>query len=83
MLKLKKHHTLSLPSVFLPAHRMTLSPVVSEEDELLQSIEREQSAHDDNWTLEQRPDTEELTSYWDTVEKDIANDPEWITFSDE
>lgn len=83
MLKLKKHHTITIPSFLTPAHHMQMSPVTSDDDELIDSIDNDQRNHDDNWTLEQRPDTEELTSYWNTVEKDIANDPQWIRFDDD
>lgn len=75
MLTLKHHHQLHFPT--LSATRpLRMSPVVSEDDELI-------SSDDDHWTLEQRPDTDELSRYWNRVEADIASDPEWIHFDDD
>ena len=84
MLKLSKHHYLSLPNFgpVLP-HSMRLAPVVDDTDELTQAIIHDPIDHDDNWELSERPDTTELVSYWEHVEEDVRNDPEWKKLSDE
>lgn len=83
MLKLKKHYTPSLPTMLLGSRRLAMSPVLSEDDELIEAIDGEKQTHDDNWTLDPVPDTDELSQYWNTVESDIENDPEWIKFDDD
>jgi len=57
---------------------MQLSSQEPENDELIQAIDDETVTSDDNWQLEERPDTKELTQYWDKVEDDIEHDPQWI-----
>lgn len=75
MLTLKKHHHFSLPSLGT-SRPMRLSPVVNDDD-LMTSVD---GADNDHWTLEQRPDTDELDRYWNRVEADIAADPTWVHF---
>lgn len=79
MLKLSKHHYLSLPEFGLSMPRkMQLEPIpVDDGDELTQAISRDSAEHDDNWELSERPDTNELESYWQHVEADMQSDPEW------
>lgn len=75
MLKMSKHHYLSLPEFGLHmSHPMKLAPIPSDNDELARSIERDPVDHDDNWELSERPDTTELASYWQHVEEDLLND---------
>lgn len=38
--------------------------------------------NDDNFDLREPIDETELDNFWDEVEKDIHNDPEWFTFSE-
>ncbi|HTK39690.1 MAG TPA: hypothetical protein VL362_02390 [Patescibacteria group bacterium] len=83
MLTLKKRRHIHFPSIALGAHQLQMSPILSEDDELIEAIDNQTDANDDNWSLEPVPDTIELTKYWQTVEHDIAKDPEWITFSDD
>lgn len=84
MLKLSKHHYLSLPDFgsVLP-HSMHLESVVNDSDALTQAILHDPIDHDDNWELVERPDMRELTSYWEQVEHDLLTDPEWQPLSNE
>ncbi len=81
MLQIKKHHSFSLPSLTTATHRLAMSPVVSEDDELIHDIDTADS--DDVWTLDPTPDTQELSRYWTTVERDLQNDPDWVNFAEE
>jgi len=38
--------------------------------------------NDDIFDLKEQIDENELDNFWDEVEKDIHNDPEWFTFSE-
>lgn len=49
---------------------MQLSPVISEPDELIRAIEEEAIRHDDNWTLEASPDSDQLDQSWDAILRD-------------
>jgi hypothetical protein len=77
MLKISKHHYLSLPDlgIGLP-HPMQLASIPDDDDELAKAIDRDPALHDDNWELSERPDTTELESYWQHVEEDMQNDPD-------
>lgn len=79
MLKMSKHHYLSLPefSFHLP-HQMKLAPVHEDADSLAQAIANDPIDHDDNWQLSERPDSGELESYWTHVEDDLRKDPEGL-----
>ncbi len=82
MLKIKK--ALHLPvSISKRSTQLALSSVSSEDDELIQAIESDQRVHDDDWTLTPVPDANDLENYWDKVERDIENDPEWFKFADD
>lgn len=83
MLKLKHTHHLELPHISLTNHKMELSPVRIDNDELTQAIVEDPVAHDDTWELAERPDTEELTQFWSEVEADVAQDPEWFKFNED
>lgn len=84
MLKIRKkflpHLTFTLP--FTTA-QLQLSPVVSEDDELIQDIENDSIKKGGNWTLSDDPDVEGLERYWNNVQNDIANDPEWFHFAED
>ena len=56
----------------------TLSPVVSEDDELIQAIEADT---EEAWQLEATPDTRALDQFWSGVEEDLTNDPQWFSFA--
>ena len=77
MLKISKHHYLSLPDLGLGLTRpMRLAPIPADDgDDLTRSIGRDPELHDDNWELSERPDTSELESYWQHVEEDMEKDP--------
>lgn len=83
MLKLKHKHHLDFPHITLSASPMQLSAVPVDDDELSQAIVNDPVAHDDIWELSERPDMGELTKFWSDVETDVANDPEWFTFSED
>lgn len=38
--------------------------------------------NNDNFDLKEQIDENELDSFWENVEKDIQNDPEWFNFSE-
>lgn len=52
------------------AHKMALSPVYSERDELIQAIDTEAQRHDDQWQLEATPDADSLEQFWRSVDID-------------
>lgn len=81
MLKIKQKFHLSLPHPSLP-HKLQFSPIEPEDDELIEAINGEMTETDDDWQLDERPDTNQLTQYWDKVEDDIQHDPKWIKVED-
>lgn len=83
MLKIRKRFLPHFSLSALATSDPQLSPVISEDDELIQDIENDSVKTDDNWTLSDDPDVEGLKKYWDTVEQDIANDPEWFHFAED
>ena len=84
MLQIKQKLHLKFPRFRFGSQReITFAPVLDDDDELTQAISNEQFQHDDEWVLDERPDTSRLSAYWAEVENDIAHDPEWTTFSDE
>ena len=85
MLHIKRSHHLYFPHIQItPLHNMQLStvPVDDGDDELSRAIVADPIEHDNNWELAERPDTGELKAFWDNVEKDVKNDPEWFRFID-
>lgn len=85
MLKIKQKFHIPLPhftGTGLLPHAMQLSSEEPENDELIEAINEEAVMHDDEWKLEERPDTKELTQYWNKVEDDIEHDPQWIQVDD-
>ncbi len=83
MLKMKHKHHLDFPHITLSAHQMELSAVPIDNDELTQAIIDDPVTHDDVWELSERPDSTELTQFWDEVQADVASDPEWFKFSED
>lgn len=84
MLKIKQTFHLSLPHLRLRrSQSVQFTQVIDDTDELTQAIVTDPAAHDDEWELDERPDTSQLEAYWDEVEDDIEHDPKWIKFSDE
>ena len=81
MLKLKHHF--HLPNITFDAHPpLELEPIpVDDGDELTQAIAADPIDHDDNWTLEERPDQTELESFWSEVTNDLKKDPDWTDFA--
>lgn len=82
MLKIKQKFHLSLPRFSLWPHTLQFSPPSPENDELIEAIDTETAERDDDWQLEERPDTTALTQYWEKVEDDIEHDPKWIQVDD-
>lgn len=84
MLKIKQKFHLSLPHAqVLSVRPLQFSPVSDDGDELTQAIANDPQVHDDNWTLDERPNETQLEQYWSEVEDDILHDPKWIKFSEE
>lgn len=83
MLKLKHHF--HFPDITFDTHPpLQLAPVpVDDDDELTQAIAADPVDHDNEWTLEERPDVSELESFWSEVTQDLKKDPEWTDFSRE
>lgn len=77
-----KHH-FELPHISLSSPQMELSPVTVDEDELSKAISDDPINNDDAWELSERPDSTELTQFWNEVEADVANDPKWFKFDEE
>ena len=75
MLHLKSHKLRSTYS-----RGIHLSPVVDEDDELIQAIA---DSHEERWQLEPVPDSRSLTDFWSGVEEDLAKDPNWFRFNDD
>ena len=59
-------------------HYLALQPVEDED-----GSELDQFVHDEEITLEERPDQGELNEFWQHVSDDIHADPEWFQFADE
>jgi hypothetical protein len=57
--------------------------VVSDDDELIQEIDQQNQANDDNWTLDSMPDVNGVEQFWTDVQTDLHKDPDWYTFSDD
>jgi hypothetical protein len=76
------HHSLlpHLPSLSHGSHVLQLSPVTSDNDELIQAIEEEHRK--DSWQLD-ATDAQSLDEFWTGVEEDLKKDPEWFTFADD
>lgn len=83
MLKLKHTYHLDFPHITWSPKQMELSPVLADNDELTQAIERDNVARDDAWELSERPDMGELTEFWNHVEQDVASDPQWFRFEND
>lgn len=82
MLKLKHHF--HFPEITFDSHPpLELAPVPASDEELTQAIENDPVDHDNNWTLDERPDTTELDSFWSEVTSDLKKDPSWTDFGKE
>ncbi len=77
MLHLKKHFTFRTSSLLAP-HPMALSPVLDDDDELIQAIKAD---HEEAWELERTLDSNNLDSFWSGVQRDLAKDPNWTDFA--
>lgn len=83
MLEIKSKLKFKIPDSLLASSPvMKFAPVV-EDDELTQAIEEDTDIHDDNWQLTEHTDTNELENYWEKIEQDVVNDPEWFVFTDD
>ncbi len=83
MLKIPHKHHFSLPHTAHGAQPMVLSEPGAEHDELIESIESDHITHGNDWTLTGDPDVKGLEKFWNKVEDDLANDPEWFQFADD
>ena len=83
MLEIKQKFHLRLPR-FQPlwAHKLQFSKIEPENDELIEAIDDDVETNDDDWQLVERPDTKQLSQFWDKVEDDIQHDPKWIQVDD-
>ena len=81
MLKIHHNHHFELPHLTHSTHRLELSPVVSEKDELIEAIDAARA--EDTITLENVPDVRQLDEFWTGVTEDLEKDPTWFTFSDD
>lgn len=79
MLHLKHAHNFHLPH-FTVTRPLELSPVCSEQDELIEDIEQSSG---DVWELADMPDVEGLGAFWNGVEDDLRDDPQWFSFAEE
>ena len=60
---------------------MSLSPVIREHDELIESIDKEREA--DDWRLDTAPDGQKLDEFWTGVQADLEKDPTWFNFAED
>lgn len=85
MLKLK--HSFHLPKISFESHSpLELAPIPivdTDNDELTQAIRSDPIDHDNDWKLDERPDVNELESFWAEVTDDLKKDPEWTDFAKE
>lgn len=82
MLKLKHKHHLDFPHLqFNLMQPMQLSPVMADDDELSQAIDRDQEYQENDWELAERPDSQQLENFWSEVQRDVRHDPDWVDFS--
>lgn len=78
MLKMKHKHHLDFPHFTFPlTHNLAFEKVSVD-----QQMEENIRIHDDDWQLDERPDTAQLEQFWQRVEDDVSRDPEWVHFSD-
>ena len=80
MLKIHSTTHLTIPHLQLKEHQLTLSPVKSENDELIEAIEAESQG--EQWYLGDL-DSHNLTAFWSGVEEELAHDPERLTFAED
>lgn len=70
MRSISHSHHFHLPKLNFRSLQLELSPVYSENDELIQAIESEAERRDDLWQLESAPDAEGLQRFWSDVSLD-------------
>lgn len=81
MLKITHGFHLPVPHQSHSTARVTLSPVASDSDELIEAIEYDH--HDSSWTLDRTPDVRQLDEFWTHVEDDLKKDPTWFDFAED
>ena len=74
-----KTRKFALLANLLVTQPLQLSPVPSEDDELIQAIESPREV----WQLEATPDTHELDEFWSGVSDDLKSDPMWFSASED
>lgn len=80
MLKIHSTPHLSVPHLQHQVQQLKLSPVASENDELIEAIEAESLG--EQWQLGEI-DSNNLTAFWTGVEEELAQDPERLTFAED
>jgi|APMI01.1.fsa_nt_gi hypothetical protein len=83
MLKIHKSLHLPVPHMTHSTERMQLSPVTSENDELIVAIEQDSQKGEAKWVLEGPQDVGELATFWAGVESDLKKDPDWFDFAED
>lgn len=82
MLALKHKHQLDFPHLtFSLPKAMELSPVRADDDPLVRNIDADADQLDNNWTLSERPDSQDLERFWQRVTNEIKADPDWADFA--
>lgn len=64
-------------------HHISFKQIDPLGDGLREEIEAEREEPDAIGTLEEGIDEGQLTQYWQSVESDIEQDPEWFKFSED
>lgn len=82
MLTIKHKPNISFPAIASLSGPMRFSPATNDSDELLTDLDTQFADQDDQWTLTERPDSEQLEHFWDEVVADVRKDPDWITIDE-
>jgi len=81
MLTLKHKPYLDLSSLIeelTPGRQVAFVPVTDDDDELTQAIANDDAEKDNLWELSERPDPDELNSFWTKVSEEARQDPDWV-----
>ncbi len=81
MLQISHNAHFPVPHQTHSTSHLTLSPVESDGDELIEAIEHDHEA--ENWTLDRSPDVQGLEDFWTHVEEDLKKDPGWFDFAED
>lgn len=78
-----KSHRLLHTTQHTPRHTAKFQAPAQDDDELIQMINQDASVERVGWEMTGDVEGEQLENFWNKVEKDISNDPEWLTFAEE